>query len=280
MKKPSLRVTPFSGTLVYFLGLVLVITLSTYQGYSASVPQASFFVHSWKWLVSILFCWGLLLIFFTSARQTLRAIWALVAIIAALGIGCFAGSHTKEPIRDEPIRSLTALTSVAQNTPEPIVLPQPTELSPSFQQAVMESGWYSILDLSRLQNDRNLIESYAIIKDTRSVIFDHLLKTQQKVHDLEQELYEHEASAEIEASYIDAQILYAKQQKKLWESELSAINEVQSIIQMLDANRDGWVIQDGAIVFFSHLDTRQFTDITARIQAIAMHQKKLIEAKN
>ncbi|GAD79832.1 hypothetical protein [Vibrio ezurae] len=280
MKKPSLRVATFSGTVVYFLGLMLVTTLSTYQGYSASIAQASFFEHSWKWIVSILFCWGLLLIFVTSARQTLRAIWALVAIIAALAIGCFARSHSKDPVQDDPVPSMSVMATTLQHTPEPIVLPQPTALSSSFQQAVMESGWYSILDLSRLQYDRNLIESYAIIKDTRSVIFDHLLKNQQKIHILEQRLYENEASAEIEENYIDAQILHEKQQKKLWESELSAIKEVQSIIQMLDANREGWVIQNGTIMFYSNVDTRQFENITSRIKAIAAHQKMLIEGQN
>ncbi|MEZ9131715.1 hypothetical protein [Vibrio breoganii] len=280
MKKRILGATSLSGSLVYFLfGLALVTSLSTYQGYSAPITHASFFANSWQWLASILFCWGLLLIFFTSARRTVRAVWSLVVIIAALGVGRFIGSHSVHQIQyQEPSVSMAVVPAQTQQTQQPITLPQPTDLNQSYQQAVMESGWYSILDISRLQNDTDLVESYAIIKDTKSAILNHLLQTQQQVHELEQQLYDNEASAQMEDSYIDAQILHSQQQNQMWKAELAALQEVRSIIEMLDANRDGWTIQDGAIVFHSNADKQRFEDIVARIQVIADHQRELTES--
>ncbi|GEM80365.1 hypothetical protein [Vibrio superstes] len=282
MKKRILGATSLSGSLVYFLfGLALVTSLSTYQGYSAPITHASFFANSWQWLASILFCWGLLLIFFTSARRTVRAVWSLVIIIAALGVGRFVGSHSVQQIQyKEPGVSMAVVPAQTQQTQEPITLPQPTDLNQSYQQAVMESGWYSILDISRLQNDKDLVESYAIIKDTKSAILNHLLQTQQQVHELEQQLYDNEASAQMEDNYIDAQILHSQQQNEMWKAELAALQEVRSIIEMLDANRDGWTIQDGAIVFHSNADKQRFEDIVARIQVIAEHQRQLTESVN
>ncbi|MFA0474625.1 hypothetical protein AB4527_05655 [Vibrio breoganii] len=280
MKKRILGATSLSGSLVYFLfGLALVTSLSTYQGYSAPITHASFFANSWQWLASILFCWGLLLIFFTSARRTVRAVWSLVVIIAALGVGRFIGSHSVHQIQyQEPSVSMAVVPAQTQQTQQPITLPQPTDLNQSYQQAVMESGWYSILDISRLQNDTDLVESYAIIKDTKSAILNHLLQTQQQVHELEQQLYDNEASAQMEDNYIDAQILHSQQQNQMWKAELAALQEVRSIIEMLDANRDGWTIQDGAIVFHSNADKQRFEDIVARIQVIADHQRELTES--
>ncbi|MDN3714991.1 hypothetical protein [Vibrio breoganii] len=280
MKKRILGATSLSGSLVYFLfGLALVTSLSTYQGYSAPITHASFFANSWQWLASILFCWGLLLIFFTSARRTVRAVWSLVVIIAALGVGRFIGSHSVHQIQyQEPSVSMAVVPAQTQQTQQPITLPQPTDLNQSYQQAVMESGWYSILDISRLQNDTDLVESYAIIKDTKSAILNHLLQTQQQVHELEQQLYDNEASAQMEDNYIDAQILHSQQQNEMWKAELAALQEVRSIIEMLDANRDGWTIQDGAIVFYSNADKQRFEDIVARIQVIADHQRELTES--
>ncbi|MEZ9629877.1 hypothetical protein AB4304_10290 [Vibrio breoganii] len=280
MKKRILGATSLSDSLVYFLfGLALVTSLSTYQGYSAPITHASFFANSWQWLASILFCWGLLLIFFTSARRTVRAVWSLVVIIAALGVGRFIGSHSVHQIQyQEPSVSMAVVPAQTQQTQEPITLPQPTDLNQSYQQAVMESGWYSILDISRLQNDTDLVESYAIIKDTKSAILNHLLQTQQQVHELEQQLYDNEASAQMEDNYIDAQILHSQQQNEMWKAELAALQEVRSIIEMLDANRDGWTIQDGAIVFHSNADKQRFEDIVARIQVIADHQRELTES--
>ncbi|OBT07945.1 hypothetical protein A9264_05610 [Vibrio sp. UCD-FRSSP16_10] len=280
MRKQFLRATSLSGSLIYFLfGLALVTTISTYQGYSSLVNQTSFFANSSKWLASILFLWGLLLIFCTSARCTIRAIWALVIIIAALGIGQFIGSHSEHTFSDDSSIPMIVLPHAPQ-VKAPIVLPQPTDLSQSYQQAVMESGWYSILDISRLQNDKNLVESYAILKDTRTAILKHLLQTQQKLYEFEQELYEHEANAHIEDNYIDSKIVHCKQQNAMWKEELLVLNEVNSIIQMLDANRDGWTIQDGAITFYSNVDTLQFEDILTRIQTISEHQKMLSDSAN
>ncbi|MEZ9303580.1 hypothetical protein AB4343_07945 [Vibrio breoganii] len=280
MKKRILGATSLSGSIVYFLfGLALVTSLSTYQGYSAPITHASFFANSWQWLASILFCWGLLLIFFTSARRTVRAVWSLVVIIAALGIGRFIGSHSVHQIQyQEPSVSMAVVPAQTQQTQEPITLPQPSDLNQSYQQAVMESGWYSILDISRLQNDTDLVESYAIIKDTKTAILNHLLQTQQQVHELEQQLYDNEASAQMEDNYIDAQILHSQQQNEMWKAELAALQEVRSIIEMLDANRDGWTIQDGAIVFHSNADKQRFEDIVARIKVIADHQRELTES--
>ncbi|MEZ9327765.1 hypothetical protein BCT61_07100 [Vibrio breoganii] len=280
MKKRILGATSLSGSIVYFLfGLALVTSLSTYQGYSAPITHASFFANSWQWLASILFCWGLLLIFFTSARRTVRAVWSLVVIIAALGVGRFIGSHSVHQIQyQEPSVSMAVVSAQTQQTQEPITLPQPSDLNQSYQQAVMESGWYSILDISRLQNDTDLVESYAIIKDTKTAILNHLLQTQQQVHELEQQLYDNEASAQMEDNYIDAQILHSQQQNEMWKAELAALQEVRSIIEMLDANRDGWTIQDGAIVFHSNADKQRFEDIVARIKVIADHQRELTES--
>ncbi|MEZ8966467.1 hypothetical protein BCS96_14650 [Vibrio breoganii] len=280
MKKRILGATSLSGSIVYFLfGLALVTSLSTYQGYSAPITHASFFANSWQWLASILFCWGLLLIFFTSARRTVRAVWSLVVIIAALGVGRFIGSHSVHQIQyQEPSVSMAVVPAQTQQTQEPITLPQPSDLNQSYQQAVMESGWYSILDISRLQNDTDLVESYAIIKDTKTAILNHLLQTQQQVHELEQQLYDNEASAQMEDNYIDAQILHSQQQNEMWKAELAALQEVRSIIEMLDANRDGWTIQDGAIVFHSNADKQRFEDIVARIKVIADHQRELTES--
>ncbi|PMO56823.1 hypothetical protein BCT07_14145 [Vibrio breoganii] len=282
MEKRILGATSLSGSLVYFLfGLALVTSLSTYQGYSAPITHASFFANSWQWLASILFCWGLLLIFFTSARRTVRAIWSLVIIIAALGVGRFIGSHSvHQKEYQAPSVSIAEVSAPAQQSQEPITLPQPTDLNQSYQQAVMESGWYSILDISRLQNDTDLVESYAIIKDTKSAILNHLVQTQQQVHELEQQVYDTEASANMEGDYLDSQILHAQQQNEMWKAELAALQEVRSIIEMLDVNRDGWTIQDGAIVFYSNADKQRFEDIVARIQEIADHQRMLTESVN
>ncbi|MFC0059135.1 hypothetical protein [Vibrio inusitatus] len=282
MKKRTLGAISLSGSLVYFLfGLILVTTLSTYQGYSAPQTHSSFFATSWQWLASILFCWGLLLIFFTSARRTVRAVWSLVIIITALGVGRFIGSHSVlQKQYQSPSATIPLVSEQTRQSQEPITLPQPTDLNQSYQQAVMESGWYSILDISRLQNDTDLVESYAIIQDTKSAILNHLLQTQQQVHELEQQLYDNEASAVMEDSYIDAQILHSQQQNEMWKAELSALQEVRSIIEMLDANRDGWTIQDGAIVFYSNADKQRFEDIVTRIQVIADHQRMLTESVN
>ncbi|GAM58977.1 hypothetical protein JCM19231_2607 [Vibrio ishigakensis] len=150
-----------------------------------------------------------------------------------------------------------------------------TDLNQSYQQAVLEAGWYTILDISRLQQDTDLVESYFIIEETRQAILQHLLQTQQRVHELEQQLYDSEASAKVETEYINDLIVQSQLQKEIWKSELAALKEVKSIITMLDADREAWTIQDGQLLFYSEADKQRFEDIVENLKAIAAEQTNL-----
>lgn len=265
-------VATISGLTYFLVGLLIVTALSFYQGYVTKLESSSFAANSGQWIASILFSWGLLLIFVTSARRTIRAAWALVVIILALGIGRFYSTKNAQVQYVEPRVSLGLSRGVVVDQGNSSELLEVTDLNQSYQQAVLEAGWYTILDVSRLQEDKDLVESYFIVEETRKAILQHLLQTQQRVHELEQQVYNSEASAKIETDYLNELILQSQLQKEIWKSELAALKEVRSIISMLDADRDAWLIQDGQLVFYSEADRLRFMDIVENLKQIADQQ--------
>lgn len=274
--KRRLRGVATLSSLSYFLvGLLIVTSLSFYQGYVAKLESASFVSNSGQWIASILFSWGLLLIFFTSARRTIRAAWALVVIILALGVGRFFSTQSNQTQYIEPIFSSGMSQRVIVDQGNSGSLLEVSDLNQSYQQAVLEAGWYTILDISRLQQDTDLVESYFIIEETRQAILQHLLQTQQRVHELEQQLYDSEASAKVETEYINDLIVQSQLQKEIWKSELAALKEVKSIITMLDADREAWTIKDGQLLFYSEADKQRFEEIVENLKAIAAEQTNL-----
>lgn len=274
MKKAMRGIETLSGSLVYFLfGLTLVTLLSVFQGYSANVTTTSFISNSSQWFASILYSWGLLLIFFTSSRPIVRAVWALVVIILALWAGHLMGTQSSDRQYQEPVVSMGHSLPTTSDDMLSFEQPEMNDLNQSYQHAVMAAGWYSILDMSRLKNDTNLIESYAIIEETRIAILSHLLQTQQRVLSLEQRIYNSEANAEAEEDYLDDLIAQTQVQKTMWKAELSALQEVKKIIEMLDEHREGWIIQDGRLLFYAEADKQDFEAIVANLQKITQDQQ-------
>lgn len=185
MRRRWRGVDTLSSFTYFMLGLAAVTSLSFYQGYIVKLESSSIISNSWQWIASILFSWGILLIFFTSARRIVRAAWALVSIIIALGIGYYFSvqsiplQYTDTAIRIDRAPSLSSDNQVSEEIFEA------SDLSQSYQQAVLESGWYTILDPARIEDDTDLVESYFIIDETRKAILKHLLQTQQQSYELE-----------------------------------------------------------------------------------------------
>ena len=144
-------------------------------------------------------------------------------------------------------------------------------------------GWNSILDASRIENDKSLIESKALIRKARALVKKYSEKTQVLLKDAKNNIHSLDVSESVKQNMIigfnEGMDIAAADIEKTWDLEGQAIDEFAGIINLLAATTSDWVVQGGQILFVSEANLRKFNGHILTIQDIVQQQLN-IQSKN
>ncbi len=130
----------------------------------------------------------------------------------------------------------------------------------------MVFGWERILDPERLKEDKRLIESKEMIRKAREIVNKYRGQTYMLAENLRKD--------------IDSLDLIGVEQSKsrieaVWNLEAGIISECESIIALLSARKNAWVVSDGHLLFYNNADLDRYNAYWESMQNLVQQQEAI-----
>ena len=179
--------------------------------------------------------------------------------------------HTKVETKPKSHGEYGEIERYAKN-----VMDQMVSQRNSYINEISGIGWNSILDASRIEKDVSLAESKTLIRNARALVKKYSEKTQVLLNDSKENIHSLNVSESVKKSMIigfeEGMDIAAADIEETWELEKQAINEFASIIDLLAATTNDWIIQGGQILFLDEADLTKFNNHILAIQEIVKKQ--------
>lgn len=139
--------------------------------------------------------------------------------------------------------------------------------------------WNTILEPNRLLKDKNMSESYSMIKAAaesvkkrRQQTLDVMSKSVAKAEKMDAS---HKDIRDFVAGYKSNYSKTCQQSSKMWGLEGQTIEEFKGIIDLLAQSPRRWMIEDGQVVFDNDEDVEAFNTHMQRIEDITKEQQQM-----
>jgi len=140
-------------------------------------------------------------------------------------------------------------------------------------------GWSKILDGQRLRNDSTLAESRTVIQQAKDIVSKYQSRTGELFTQVRRDIENSDLTANSKQSMLSGFDKSAQQGKaqamELWSLEEQVLNQIESAFTLLGANRSGWQIQDGQVMFHRQADLDLFNSYMSQVQVLVAKQEKM-----
>lgn len=156
-----------------------------------------------------------------------------------------------------------------------LVMNKSVKLRNDYLDDLTAIGWDSMLDSKRLEKDKDMTESKAIIERARDVVERYKSKTEQMFADnlkaIDTINISPSSKQAFRNGYVKASVARKGRIEELWQLESQIIAEAESIIYHLEARRAHWSVEDGTLLFEKQNDLdiyrsylKSITDLSQR----------------
>ncbi len=140
-------------------------------------------------------------------------------------------------------------------------------------------GWNSLMDANRIDADKTFVESKEIILNAKKIVNKYQEKNYTLINNTKERiesLHISDTLKENMRSGFERGIENARNSiDAIWSLEKKVINEFESIINLLSARKNDWIVESGQIVFYNDNDLYKFNSYVASIQNIANQQGEI-----
>lgn len=145
-------------------------------------------------------------------------------------------------------------------------------------------GFGKLLDMDRLMQDKNLVESKIIIQKAHQIVSKYRSKIFVLLDDFRMEIGNLNVSDNVKqemANGFDKSMAISRPQlSELWDLEAKSISESENIISLLARKKGSWVAQNGQILFSSESDLNSYNSYVATLQALATKSEAIHKQRN
>lgn len=144
-------------------------------------------------------------------------------------------------------------------------------------------GWASVLEPQRLARDTDLSQSRALVRSAHAVVEKYRAQTPQLIEQARQDIETRSASPaardEMMRGFNRAIEVSLPRAQELWRLELRAVDQFDTILDLLATRKGAWGVEQGQIAFQQQADLDRFRALLAEVQKISAQQEQLQKAQ-
>lgn len=134
-----------------------------------------------------------------------------------------------------------------------------------------------LLDPSRLANDRSLLEARVMLRQAHNILDKYIQKTNELMASTRKELEQLNVDPDMRRRLVIAWDKGMERARpmytKIWQLEYQVFEEAVKIVDLLEARKDAWYIQNNTIIFIDPSDLQAYNQHLNNMVTISKEQE-------